>query len=173
MHRCGKHDERGFAMCWMCDHPGSTVADYLDVIRGKIRGWGWTVQYVEDDRVPYAYTIGLTRHGLPELLMTGISPRRALRLLGGIADSAAEVVWDVDTPTPGARLTLPGPTLIEAVEVEHPDVHMNAAIAIYGSKVRGLQLVWADWRGRWPWSPSFNNGRGTQPVLGVRATTHM
>jgi hypothetical protein len=173
MHRCGKHDERGFAMCWMCDHPGSTVADYLDVIRGKIRGWGWTVQYVEDDRVPYAYTIGLTRHGLPELLMTGISPRRALRLLGGIADSAAEVVWDVDTPTPGARLTLPGPTLIEAVEVEHPDVHMNAAIAIYGSKVWGLQLVWADWRGRWPWSPSFNNGRGTQPVLGVRATTHM
>jgi Domain of unknown function (DUF4262) len=160
-------------MCWMCDHPGSTVADYLDVIRGKIRGWGWTVQYVEDDRVPYGYTIGLTRHGLPELLMTGISPQRALRLLGGIADSAAEVVWDVDTPKPGARLTLPGPTLIEAVEVEHPDVHMNAAIAIYGSKVRGLQLVWADWRGRWPWSPSFNNGRGTQPVLGVRATTHM
>ena len=63
----------------------------------------------------------------------------------------------------------PWPALIEVVEVEHPDAHMNAAIAIYGSEVRGLQLVWADWRGSWPWSPSFNNGRGIQPVLGVRA----
>jgi hypothetical protein len=59
-------------MCWMCDHPGSTVDDYLAEIRKKIRGRGWTVQYVEDDRVPYAYTIGLTRLGLPEFLMTGI-----------------------------------------------------------------------------------------------------
>jgi hypothetical protein len=154
-------------MCWMCDHPGSTVADYLDVIRAKVRARGWTVQYVEDDRVPYAYTIGLTRHGLPEFLMTGISPQRALELLGYIADSAP----DIDVPEPGARLTLPGPTLVEVVEVEHPDAHMNAAIAIYDGEVRGLQLVWADWRGRWPWSPSFNSGRGIQPVLGVRATT--
>jgi hypothetical protein len=153
----------------MCDHPGSTVDEYLDLIRGKIRECGWTVQYVVHDRVPYAYTIGLTHHGLPEFLMTGISPERALELLGGIADAAAEVAWDVDAPKPGARLTLPGPSLIEVVEVEHPDVHMNAAIAIYGSDVRGLQLVWADARGRWPWSPGFNNGRGTQPVLGRRA----
>ncbi|HTY34079.1 DUF4262 domain-containing protein [Mycobacterium sp.] len=152
----------------MCDHPGSTVDDYLDVIRGKIRGRGWTVQYVED-RVPYAYTIGLAGHGLPEFLMTGVSPLRALEVLGGLAESAAEVVWDVDAPKPGARLALPGPTLIEVVEVEHPDAHMNVAIAIHGSEVRALQLVWADARGRWPWSPTFDNGRGTQPVLGVRA----
>jgi len=126
------------------------------------------VQYVED-RVPYAYTIGLAGHGLPEFLMTGVSPLRALEVLGGLAESAAEVVWDVDAPKPGARLALPGPTLIEVVEVEHPDAHMNVAIAIHGSEVRALQLVWADARGRWPWSPTFDNGRGTQPVLGVRA----
>jgi hypothetical protein len=66
-------------------------------------------------------------------------------------------------------LTLPGPFLIEVVDVEHPDVHMNAAIAIYGGKVRALQLVRADRRGRWPWSSGFNNGRGGQRVLGVRA----
>jgi hypothetical protein len=156
-------------MCWMCDHPGSTVDDYLEVIRGKIRDRGWTVQYVEDDRVPYAYTVGLAGHGLPELLMTGVSPRRALQLLGGLADSAARAAWDVGAPTPGARLTLPGPTLVEVVGVEFPDVHMNAAVALYGGGVRGRQLVWADRRGRWPWSASFNNGRATQPVLGARA----
>jgi hypothetical protein len=154
----------------MCDHPGSTVDDYVAEIGGKIRERGWTVQYVEDDRVPYAYTIGLTRLGFPEFLMTGISPQRALHLLGGIAESAPGVTA-VDVPKPGARLTLPGPTPVEVVEVEHPDAHMDAAIAIYGGKVRGL--VWADWRGRWPWSPEFNNGRAIQPVLGVRMATRM
>jgi hypothetical protein len=148
-----------------CDHPGSTVEDYLDEIRAKIRKRGWTVQYVESDRVPYAYTVGLTGHGLPEFLMTGVSPQRAARLLGGVAQSAA----GVDFPTPGERLTLSGSTVVEVVEVEYPDAHMNAAIAIYGNKVRALQLVWADGRGRWPWAPGFNDGRGIQPVLGVRA----
>ncbi len=124
------------------------------------------MQYVEDDRVPYAYTVGLTRHGLPEFLMTGVSPQRALQLLGGIAESAP----DVEVPAPGERLTLSG-TLVEVVEVEHPDAHMNAAIAIYGSQVRALQLVWADWRGGWPWGAGFNNGRASQPVLGVRAAS--
>jgi hypothetical protein len=151
----------------MCDHPGSTVEDYLAEIRGKIHRRGWTVQYVED-RVPYAYTIGLTRHGLPEFLMTGISPQRALRFLGGIAESAP----DVDVPKPGARLALGGPTLVEVVEVEHPDAHMNAAIAIYGNEVTALQLVWADSRGRWPWAADFHDGLGGQPVLGVRAAPH-
>ena len=152
-------------MCWMCDHPGSTVDDYLDEIRRKIRRAGWAVQYVEDDRVPYAYTIGLTPHGLPEFLMTGISPQLALRVLGGITDSAP----DVDVPIPGERRVFSGGTLVEVVEVEHPDAHMNAAIAIYGPVVRALQLVWADWRGHWPVASIFDDGRGTQPVLGPRA----
>jgi Domain of unknown function (DUF4262) len=106
-------------MCWMCDHPGSTIDDYLAEIRAKIRRRGWTVQYVEDDQVPYAYTVGLTRRGLPEFLMTGISPQRAARLLGGVAESAA----GVEVPTPGERLTLGCGTVVEVVEVEHPDAH--------------------------------------------------
>jgi hypothetical protein len=30
------------------------------------------VQYVGSDRMPFAYTIGLTRYRLPELLVTGV-----------------------------------------------------------------------------------------------------
>ncbi|HTY29136.1 MAG TPA: DUF4262 domain-containing protein, partial [Mycobacterium sp.] len=69
----------------MCDHPGSTVADFLDVIRGKIDERGWAVQYVEDPRMPFAYTVGMTGHGLPELLMTNVSPARAARVLNNSA----------------------------------------------------------------------------------------
>jgi hypothetical protein len=75
-------------MCWMCDHPGSTIDDYLDELRAKILEHGWAVQYVENDRTPYAYTIGLHDHGLPELLVTGVAPRRAQRLLNRVARTA-------------------------------------------------------------------------------------
>jgi Domain of unknown function (DUF4262) len=43
------------------------------------------------------------------------------------------------------------------------------AVAILGDEVTALQVAWADSRGRWPWAATFNDGRGTQPVLGMRA----
>ena len=72
-------------MCWMCDHPEASAQDYLDVLRTKMRKNGWAVQYVESDRTPLAYTVGLHDCGLPELLMTGVSAQRAMRLLNTVA----------------------------------------------------------------------------------------
>jgi hypothetical protein len=151
-------------MCWMCDHPGSTWQDFLDELRKKMRKHGWTVLYVEIDRTPYAYTIGLHERGLPELLVTGVSPQRALWLLNHVAKKAV----NGEPLTPGQRMRLVTGTLIEIVEVEQPDAHMDAAVAFYGADLRALQLVWPDGRGHWPWSAAFEDGRGTQPVLGVR-----
>jgi hypothetical protein len=45
---------------------------------------------------------------------------------------------------------------------------MGMAIAIEGSDISAVQLVWADDRGRWPWAPGFDDGHRCQPVLGVR-----
>ncbi|WP_242670368.1 DUF4262 domain-containing protein [Mycobacterium decipiens] len=67
------------------------------------------------------------------------------------------------------RITLPAGPVVETVEVTHPDAHLCCAIAIFGDKVTALQLVWADRRGRWPSAADFDDGRGTQPVLGMRA----
>jgi Domain of unknown function (DUF4262) len=152
-------------MCWMCDHPGSTIDDYLDQLRAKILVRGWTVQYVEDDRTPYAYTIGLHDLDLPELLVTGVSPQRALRVLKGVARIAMRDA----PPSPGDRIQLPAGPLIEIVTIDHPDAHMDMAVAFNGIEFSALQLVWADGRGRWPWAAGFSDGRGRQPVLGVRA----
>ncbi|PRC50865.1 DUF4262 domain-containing protein, partial [Mycobacterium sp. ITM-2017-0098] len=33
-------------MCWLCDHPEATPADYLEVLREKAHKHGWAVQYV-------------------------------------------------------------------------------------------------------------------------------
>jgi hypothetical protein len=36
-----------------------------------VQAYGWAIQYVESENRPFAYTVGLTDRGLPELLMTG------------------------------------------------------------------------------------------------------
>jgi hypothetical protein len=58
--------------------------------------------------------------------------------------------------------------LVEVVEIEHPDVHLTASVAINGP-IRAVQLVWADGKDRWPWFAGFCDGRTNQPVFGVRA----
>jgi len=144
--------------------PEATHDDYCDLLQRKIRKKGWTVQYVESDRRPYAYTIGLHDWDVPELLMTGVSPQRALRLL----DIVARRLVGGDVFAPGQQTSLPDGPLIEIVEVDHPDAHMGWAVAVGGPEIRALQLVWADGRGRWPWSAEFADGRAMQPVLGCR-----
>jgi Domain of unknown function (DUF4262) len=86
-------------MCWQCDHPEKTREHYLDVIRSIIREHGWAVQFVEDDRAPFAYTIGLNARGLPELWMTGLAPKRSQSLL----NRAAEHALREGAPVPGAN----------------------------------------------------------------------
>lgn len=153
-------------MCWQCDHPDATTDDYLEILRETIRGHGWAVQYVEDDRAPFAYTIGLHDVGLPELLMTGLAPLPTHRLLNSLAHA---MVDDGTVYAPGMHIDYQDEFLLEVVEVEHPDAHLNFAIALCGPDVRALQLVWADSRGRWPWDGRWGYGRRRQPVLGVRS----
>ncbi|HEV7418927.1 MAG TPA: hypothetical protein VGO30_03680 [Mycobacterium sp.] len=43
------------------------------------------------------------------------------------------------------------------------------AVAIEGPDIQAVQLVRADDYGRWPWAKDFDDGRRTQPALGVRA----
>jgi Domain of unknown function (DUF4262) len=156
-------------MCWKCDNPGGTTEEYLAELRQTMLESGWAVQYVESDRMPFAYTIGLTRYGLPELLVAGVAPRRAARTLNTLGRRAV----GGERPSPGMRIALPAGPLVEMVEVEHPDVYLMFAGAMFGDEVTALQVVWADSRGRWPWAASFDDGRGSQAVLGVRATTQM
>ncbi len=64
-------------MCWKCDHPDATMSEWLQLLCQKVKKNGWAAQFVESDRRRYAYTIGLHQRGLPELLVTGMSPERA------------------------------------------------------------------------------------------------
>jgi Domain of unknown function (DUF4262) len=114
---------------------------------------------------PFAYTVGLHDCALPELLITGVSAQRATRLLNTVAGNTMAG----RTLTPGQKIAVQSGPLVEVLEVTNPDAHLTWAVAFGGPKVRALQLVWADGRGRWPWAAAFSDGRGRQPVLGVRA----
>ena len=155
-------------MCWDCDHPEATQADYhREVVLPIIERCGWFVQGVGGDRLhaPFAYTVGLTLAGLPELLVTGLPPERAATLLNGVAAH-----WLHTDPLPAAGLQLDWlGRRLEVVDLPTPWAHLFTAVELYGEALRAQQLVWADERGRWPWERGHRAGRGGQPVLGPRA----
>ena len=154
-------------MCAFCDDPSLTYPEYLARMAELVDKYGWAVQGVERERhrPPWAYTVGLTPCGRPELLITGLPLRRSTELLNRMG---AQLLCR-ETPAPGERLRLVDGPLVEFVRVEHPDVHLLTALALYGPDVRGLQVVWADDRDQWPWERGFRGRRGGQPVLGPRA----
>jgi Domain of unknown function (DUF4262) len=153
-------------MCWDCDHPTATRDDYLDYMRTLVDRYGWAVQGVERDRIhpPWAYTVGLTPHGQPELVVTGMPIRKATGLLNGVAAH----VLHASAPLPGEQAQLRSGPFVEIVSVATPDAHLHTAIELYGRGVRALQIVHADDRGHWPWDRGYRGVRGGQPVLGVR-----
>lgn len=157
-------------MCWQCDNPSKTTDDFLsEVVIPVIARNGWAVQAVQGGArsAPFAYTIGLTELGLPELVVTGLAAYRSAPVLNGMAAhwSHADAV-----PVHGEHIDTTYDTCLEVVDLPNPDAHLFAATALYGrAAVRAQQLVWADGRGRWPWDKAHRAGRGGQPVLGPRA----
>ncbi|WP_410640759.1 DUF4262 domain-containing protein [Amycolatopsis sp. lyj-346] len=151
-------------MCFECenrDRPG-----YLERLRCGVADRGWLVQAVAGTGPypPWAYTIGLSGYGLPELVVTGLPILAA----GGLLNDLAAHTLHGPPPVAGERIPLDDGLLIEVVELAEPSVHLVFAAALYGPEIRALQLVHADNRGRFPWSPDYRDGRAGQPVLGPR-----
>jgi len=153
-------------MCIRCDNPTMTHEQYLAHLTVLIGRHGWAVQGVERDRAhpPWAYTVGLSGLGKPELVVTGLPLTRAAELLNSVA---WHVVHD-RAPAAGEQIPLIDGPVIEFVRLAQPDVHLCCAVDLYGPALQGMQVVWADDRGRWPWQVGFRCGRGGQPVLGPR-----
>jgi hypothetical protein len=153
-------------MCWECDHPEATHEDYLDMVRECITAHCWHVVSIERDGIhpPWAYSVGLTGHGKPEVVVTGMPLRRAVNFVNVVADH----VHHAEAPLPGTQVQWIDGPLTEFVRIPVPDAHLFTAVDIYGPDIRALQVVHADDRGRWPWETGYRGVRGGQPVLGPR-----
>lgn len=154
-------------MCWACDHPDSTRADYLEHVSDVIACCGWAVQGVERYRIhpPWAYTVGLTLAGKPELVATGLPLTQATELLNGVAAP----LLHAPAPGLGERAELDTGRVIQIVKVIEPTAHLEIAVELFGPRIRALQVVHADDHGHWPWEIGYRGLRGGQPVLGQPA----
>lgn len=154
-------------MCLMCDRPELDGDDYLEHVRAIVRRNRFAIQAVGGSRchAELSYSVGLTAHGLPELVVTALRSEEASKLIG----VWSEYLLEKNLVLPGETLEC-GPYVMEAIEVERPEEHLFVASALYGDRVRGLQLAWADERGVWPWQPGHRARRAGQPVLGPRTS---
>lgn len=69
-------------MCMKCEL-GLTDSQFRAMIREKIDEHGWMIQGLDDGSL--FYTIGLTEHGLPELVITHVHLRDAVQVLNTLA----------------------------------------------------------------------------------------
>lgn len=117
----------------------------------------------EDDPPPFAYTVGRTAKGRPELLITGPLPPP---VAGAILNDAA--ARDDESPLePGQAVggLLQGGYVLQVVEADPLAGEMYQALAFYdGQDVRALQLVWPDQDGLFPWDAGFGFEPWVQPI---------
>ena len=156
-------------MCDRCDQPDLTMEVYVERLRDRLTRERFLVQSVLGSarEAEYSYSVGLAAHGPPELVVVGVRPAEAVRLV----ELWGNYLLDESLILPGETLGC-GPFTLEAVEVEHPEQHLQLAVALHGGPVRALQLAWADSRGRWPWDPGHQARRAGQPLLGTRAPVY-
>lgn len=126
----------------------------------KIDAFGWTVIAVfaaEDEPAspPFAYTIGLSRLGGPELLITGLPGR----VSAGILNNLGELVRAGHALGPGRRdgvLDNGVPLELRPFAAERYQEFLGQLIWFADTFAAGvrpavLQVVWPDRDGRFPW----------------------
>jgi hypothetical protein len=133
---------------------------------------GWAVTMVvpgiedPDEACSFAYTVGLTAHDFPELLIVGLEPSVSQSLLN---DLALRVYDKARVFTHGERISdlLKGYDAM-IVDGTAPDaLAPAAAFAHYGrDRVRLQQIVWPDTDGRFPWEDGYAFPDYAQPVIG-------
>jgi Domain of unknown function (DUF4262) len=152
--------ERGSAEWW------ARVEAHTVDIRERIAEFGFVIQPVfglAATDVNFAYTIGLTGQGRPELVCLGPTPEGCALLLGGVAplDTAGdEVTLPAMGDTPALRLRL---RLVDAAAGGYP---LAMASRVYGrARIAAKQVLWPDDEGAYPGDAGWTNDGFPQPLL--------
>jgi len=140
-------------------------------LRETIREHGWAIQavYAEPDqwRPPFAYTVGLTRFGHPELVVFGLHQSEAAAVLNGLGGRARAGLRLVDGMVfaPGAV----GQAALRMAHLPNPEDVLFTAVGRYGPRVRALQVIVADSSGKFPGDPGYDGATWLQPAPGTFA----
>ncbi|MGJ6127207.1 DUF4262 domain-containing protein [Mycolicibacterium sp. Y3] len=136
--------------------------------RAKIAANGWTVIAVFATAAQlgpsFAYTVGLSEQGLPELSVYGLPGRVAHSLLNEVARRMVGSKCALQT---GERIEGVLVDDVALVAVAMSDAReLNLVREIYGSVAAAVQVVWPDANGLLPWENGAQVGDDEQPVRG-------
>ncbi len=123
-----------------------------------VETYGWAVRNVTDADPAkcLSYTVGLTAHGHPEVVMTGLPPDVGTAFLNIVGEIVVHEGRRLQPGEPTTELA-DGPAMPVLEVLDKKD--LTAVAAIYGD-VSALQIVWTDSKGRLPWSRTTQ----TRPV---------
>lgn len=126
-------------------------------LRDRIGKRGWTVlEVLPDNSGPvFYYTVGLTARGLPELLIFGLDPSTGKKALENIAEKLLHGLEPRDGTLVDDVLRNVPVTLREMRQVK-ADTHMRYANEFFPGAVRGMQVIWPDTAGCFPWQRDFD-----------------
>jgi Domain of unknown function (DUF4262) len=131
----------------------------------------WAVGYdvrshpAKGQRPGYAHTIGLTVHGYPELIVFGLTEGQAHRVL----DDFSRRKRRSQLRSGICEHTFDGKT-VALIEVSQGRaagfIRLPAPLFAQEQLIGGLQIVWPDEAGRFPWQPECGISARVQPLLG-------
>ena len=113
-----------------------------------------------EQSAPFAYTIGLSRLGSPELIVVGIELRRAGWILNHVGIIARDAGGLDNGPLPGV---LSGDYVLDLREMSalHYDEYLGRLLWFHEhfgtAELRVLQAVWPDNLGRYPDDPRLTD----------------
>ncbi len=143
-------------------------AAVLDDTRAKIAAHGWTVIGVfstpEDPGPSFAYTVGLSGKGLPELAIYGLQAQIAHSVLNEVARRMVESGSALQS---GERIEGVLADDVPLVAVAMTDAtDLNLVRELYGAVAAAVQVVWPDGAGVLPWEDGSRLTDAEQPVRG-------
>ncbi len=143
------------------------VAAYETYLAQQLNDKDFVVQSVfgttRDDT--FAYTVGLTGRGLPELWCSGLGPDTATAVLGiaggWLINAGAPLAPGLDLRVPELSVPLRFTALVDAAAAEVSMARMIHPLSV----VEVVQVLWPDDEGRFPEHPTYNSERFAQRIL--------
>jgi hypothetical protein len=143
-------------------------AAVLDDTRAKIAAHGWTVIGVfptpEDPGPLFAYTVGLSGKGLPELAIYGLHAQIAHSLLNEVARRMVESGTALQNGDRIEGVLFDDVALVAVAMTDTTD--LNLVRECYGAVAAAVQVVWPDRAGVLPWEEGSRLTDTDQPVRG-------
>lgn len=141
------------------------VSEVLERHRRLIHEQGWSVVTLGGEgrrALPYAHTVGLTRLGHPELLVSGRAASEAEYLLNTLGD---EVLAGHRFHVGDALQRGPWPPM-RLLRVSSADALVMTRVLDGGDpSAPALQAVWSDGAGHWPWELGWAPGTRQQQLF--------